>query len=140
MWNLFVPMIGKVLDSIFPDKQAAADAKLKVMEMAQRGELAALDADLKIALGQMEINKEEAKSTNWFVAGGRPFIMWVCGIAFAYASVIEPVLRFTSKVWFDYSGDFPVIDTNLTMQVLFGLLGLSGLRTFEKHKGAEGNR
>jgi hypothetical protein len=45
------------------------------------------------------------------------------------------VLRFASKVWFGYAGDFPVIDTNLTMQVLFGILGLGVMRSAEKWKG-----
>lgn len=61
--------------------------------------------------------------------------MWICAFALAYASVIEPVARFVAKVWFGYSGDFPVIDTDLTMQVLIGVLGLGAYRSFEKAKG-----
>lgn len=96
--------------------------------------------DIKIDLAQIGVNLEEAKSTNWFIAGARPFILWTCGVALAYVSVLEPILRFVAQVLFKYSGAFPVIDTSLTMQVLFGLLGLSGLRTWEKGKNVEGNR
>ena len=85
--------------------------------------------------GQTEINKIEAASSSIWIAGARPFIMWVCGIAFAYAAVFEPVLRFASKVWFGYAGDFPVINTDLTMQVLYGILGLGVMRSAEKFKG-----
>jgi hypothetical protein len=140
MWQLFMPVITKVIDSILPDPKASADAKLKLLELQQAGELAALDADLKVALGQMAINQEEAKSTNWFVAGWRPGVGWICALAFGYAAVFEPLLRFTAKVWFGYAGDFPVIDTTLTMQVLFAILGIGGLRTFEKHKEVEHKR
>lgn len=57
MWQLLIPALAQLFDKVIPDPQAAADAKLKAMELAQRGELAALDADMKLALGQMEINK-----------------------------------------------------------------------------------
>ncbi len=91
--------------------------------------------DQTLDLGQIDINKIEAASASTFVAGWRPAIGWICGFAFAYAAVIEPLLRFAAKVWFGYTGDFPVIDTDLTIQVLFGILGLGALRTAEKYKG-----
>lgn len=126
-------LVGTVIDRLIPDKAAAEKAKL---EMA-----AALQAqEFQIQIEQIRVNAEEAKSTNWFVAGARPAIMWVCGFALAYVSVIEPIARFIAKVWFGYEGEFPVIDTDLTMQVLFGILGLGVARTVEKIKGAEGNR
>lgn len=126
-------LVSTVIDRIVPDKAAAEKAKL---EMA-----AALQAqEFQIQIEQIKVNAEEAKSTNWFVAGGRPAIMWICGFALAYAAVLEPIARFVSKVWFGYDGDFPVLDTNLTMQVLFGILGLGAFRTAEKIKSAEGNR
>lgn len=140
---LLMPLLslaGKAFDRFFPDPAQAAEAKLKLIEMEQKGELAFLDAEVKIALGQAAINLEEAKSPNWFIAGARPFVMWVCGVAFCYASIIEPIARFISSVWFGYSGQFPAIDTNLTIQVLLGILGLGTLRTYEKSKNAEGNR
>ena len=126
-------LVGTVIDRLIPDKAAAEKAKL---EMA-----AALQAqEFQIQIEQIRVNAEEAKSTNWFVAGGRPAIMWICGFALAYAAVIEPIGRFIAKVWFGYEGEFPVIDTDLTMQVLFGILGLGAYRMAEKIKGTEGNR
>jgi hypothetical protein len=140
MWQALIPLVGKVIDNILPDPAVAADAKLKLLELQQKGQLAELDADLRVALGQMEINKVEAASTNWFVAGWRPFVGWACGASFAYAALLEPLMRFGATVWFDYRGTFPVIDTNLTMQILVGLLGLGGLRSFEKSRAAEHRR
>lgn len=126
-------LVGTVIDRLIPDKAAAEKAKL---EMA-----AALQAqEFQIQIEQIKVNAEEAKSTNWFVAGARPAIMWVCGFALAYVSVIEPIARFVAKVGFGYEGEFPVIDTDLTMQVMFGILGLGAARTLEKIKGSEGNR
>jgi len=85
--------------------------------------------------GQVEINKIEAASPSLFVSGGRPFVVWVCAFALAYAAVIEPIARFVATVGFAYAGPFPVIDTDLTMQVLLGLLGLGAYRSVEKIKG-----
>lgn len=119
-----IETVGKVADDLITSDEERAKA-----------ELDAYKAESERMQGQVDINKEEAKSASVFVSGARPFIMWVCGCAFAYATIIEPVLRFSAKVWFDYSGDFPVIDTELTIQVLFGILGLGTLRTAEKIKG-----
>lgn len=128
MWQLLVPVLGQVLDKIFPDETKANEAKARLMELQISGELQQIT-------GQLDINREQAKSSSLFVAGARPFIMWVCGIAFAYAAILEPVLRFGAMVWFGYSGAFPVIDTDLTLQVLMGLLGLGAMRSFDKVKG-----
>lgn len=93
-----------------------------------------LSNNIKVDLAQIEVNKEEAKSLNVFVAGWRPFVGWVCGIGLAYVAIVEPLLRFVAVVMFSYTGDFPVIDTTLTMQVLIGILGLGALRSTEKIK------
>lgn len=99
-----------------------------------------LDNGIKLQLAQIAVNQEEAKSASLFVAGWRPFIGWTCGVALAYVAIIEPIVRFIAQVGAGYAGSFPAIDTNLTLQVLGGLLGLGALRSLEKVKGAEGNR
>ena len=129
-----------LIERFFPDPAAKAAAQLELLRMEQTGALAQLASETDLAKLQIQVNVEEAKSTNWFVAGARPFIMWTCGVALAYVSIVEPVSRFVAKVWFGYVGDFPTIDTNLTMQILMGILGLGAYRTVEKIKGAEGNR
>ena len=129
-----------LIERFFPDPEKKAAAQLELLKMQQNGELALLASETDLAKLQIQTNVEEAKSTNWFVAGARPFIMWTCGVALAYVSIVEPVSRFVAKVWFGYVGDFPIIDTNLTMQILMGILGLGAYRTAEKIKGAEGNR
>ena len=123
---------GALIKHFFPDPSQAAAAEQKMAELLQSGEIQ------KIA-GQLAINQEEAKSTNWFVAGWRPFVGWVCGLGLAYVAIIEPIVRFAALAA-GYKGGFPVIDTTLTMQVLLGMLGIGGMRSWEKVKGAEGNR
>jgi len=85
----------------------------------------------KLAEVQTKINEAEATHRTVFVAGWRPFIGWVCGLGLLYAVFIEPLLRFvfTVKGW---TIEFPQIDTTITMQVLFGMLGLVGARSYEK--------
>ena len=133
--------LGKgLIDRLFPDPAAKAAAQLELLKMQSAGELAQLAAETDLAKLQVQVNLEEAKSTNWFVAGWRPFIGWTCGFGLLYVSIIEPLARFIAQVWFQYTGAFPFIDTNLTMQVLLGMLGLAAARTVEKVNGSEGKR
>jgi hypothetical protein len=85
----------------------------------------------KLAEVQTKINEAEASHRSVFVAGWRPFIGWVCGIGLGYAVFLEPLLRFTFTVK-GWEVDFPEINTNVTMQVLLGMLGLAGARSYEK--------
>ena len=129
-----------LIERFFPDPEKKAAAQLELLKMQQNGELAQLASETDLAKLQIQVNVEEAKSTNWFVAGWRPGIGWVCGAGLAYASLIEPFARFIAKVWFGYTGEFPVISTDLTLQILMGLLGLGAMRSVEKIKGGEANR
>lgn len=126
-----VAAVSNLADSaikrIWPD--ATEVEKNKLQQLTQE-----MQNHFNLLYGQLEINKEEAKSTSIFVSGWRPSIGWICGAALAYSSLIEPFARFIAVVMFGYVGVFPVIDTNLTMQVLLGLLGLAGMRTYEKTK------
>lgn len=122
-----IDLLTKVIDRVLPNKVEADKAKAELLVMQTRGELDQL-------MGQLEINKEEAKNQSIFVAGWRPFVGWVCGIAFAYCAVIEPILRFFMTIS-GYTGTFPVIDHDITMQVLLGLLGLGAYRSYERVKG-----
>ena len=119
---------NKLIDHFFPDSNQAAAAKLELLKMQQNG-------DLQVMASQMEINKIEAQNPSLFVSGWRPFIGWVCGISLTYAAIIEPLSRFLAQVLFKYTGTFPVIDTTLTLQILLGLLGLAGMRSWEKKEG-----
>ncbi len=121
---------GKLIDRLWPDPTQAAAAKLQLLQMQQNGELA-------IITTQTDTNKVEAASSSVFVAGWRPFCGWIGGCGLAYAAIIEPTARFVATVMVGYTGDFPAIDTTVTMQVLFGMLGLGAMRSYDKAKGTE---
>jgi hypothetical protein len=125
---------GKVIDRLFPDPSQAATAKLELIRLQQTGELAQLSASLDIAKGQLAINQAEASNTSIFVAGPRPFIMWVCGFAFAYKFILAPAAAFALTAA-GHPITLPVLDFTEMSTVLMGLLGLGGLRTVEKIKG-----
>jgi hypothetical protein len=133
MWGALLPVIGQVLGKVLPDPAAAAEAKIRLAELVQRGELASLDADVKVALGQIEINKEEAKSASLFVAGWRPAVGWICAVALSYQFVVRPLLA-----WYSLIVAIPVppeLDIATLMTLLFGMLGMGGMRMYEKGKG-----
>lgn len=134
MWGALVSMLPGLLDKIIPDPAAAADAKLKALELAQRGELAALDADLRLMLAQADINKAEA-STDLFRGGWRPACGWVCAAGLAYTFLLRPVLPWLASLAGADVQAMPEIDTDTLMVLLTGMLGLGGLRTVERIKG-----
>lgn len=125
MWQILIPAIISVLDKVLPDEGKAQEAKARILEMQVKGELDQI-------AGQIQINLEEAKNPNLFVSGWRPAVGWIGATALGYASIFEPLARFVATVFFGYSGQFPQIDTDLTLQVLLGILGLGVFRTYEK--------
>lgn len=113
----------KVLDKFIPDPAAKAKAEAELRES-----LMAWDR------GQMDVNKAEAAHSSLFVAGWRPWIGWVCGVALAFQFVLSPV-----AVWASTAIGYPLpappkLDDSL-WQLMTGMLGIAGLRTYEKMKG-----
>lgn len=94
-----------------------------------------MDHGIKLQLAQIAVNVEEAKSTDKFTSRGRPAAIWVGVFGLAYSTIVEPFMRFIATVIFGYTGVFPEVDSGVLMSVLFGLLGLSGLRSYDKKHG-----
>jgi hypothetical protein len=134
MWPALIPLLGGLLDKLFPDPAAANAAKLQVMQMAQNGELAQLNADLQLATGQIDVNKSEASNSSLFVSGWRPFVGWICGAAFAFKFIGGPSAVFIAA-YFGHPITLPIMDFTEMSTILLGMLGISGLRTIEKVKG-----
>lgn len=129
-----IPVLGQVLDKIFPDKEAADAAKLKLLEMQQSGELAKLESVTELAKGQLEVNKAEASSDGPYKGGWRPAIGYVCATALAYNYVVYPILVFImSYAMPDVDVPQVNIDENL-WELITGMLGLGVMRTWEKIK------
>lgn len=130
----FIPLIGTVIDKILPDPNQAAEAKLKALEMAQKGELAHLDAEVRLALGQLEVNRAEA-TTDPFRGGWRPAAGWACSIGLGYEFLLRPLLPWLVQVAGGDVPPLPAIDSDTLLTLLLGMLGLGGLRSYEKVKG-----
>lgn len=123
--NLFalIEPISTILDKFVEDKDVKAKLSHEIATMAQRHAQ-------EIALAQIEVNKQEAKGSLW-QSGWRPAVGWVCVAGFAINFLISPLAAAFGIV-------VPQADTGTMMPVLMGMLGLGGLRTFEKTKQIEG--
>jgi hypothetical protein len=125
--KLIGPVTG-LLDKVIEDKDQKAQLAHELATMADRH---AQD----LALAQIEVNKAEASSGSLFKGGWRPFIGWVCGGAFAYHFVLQPVIVFGVLTAGIDLPPLPEFDMASLMTVMMGMLGLGGLRTYEKQKG-----
>jgi hypothetical protein len=124
---LIGPVTG-LLDKFVEDKDQKARLAHEIATMAEK-------YAHESALAQVETNREEAKHKNVFVAGWRPFIGWTCGVALAWHFILAPLVLFIAG----WSGvqlpTLPEFDMDSLMTVLLGMLGLGGLRSWEKTKG-----
>ena len=128
MLSALIGPVTSLLDKFIPD----ADTKQKIAhELATMSQKHAQE----LAKGQIDINKVEAASRSAFVAGWRPFVGWTCGVALAYHFVIQPFAVFGMTVAGVSLVELPAFDMGTLMTVLMGMLGLGGLRSFEKAKG-----
>jgi hypothetical protein len=130
---------SKLVDKFFPDPAQAEQAKLKLLEMQQNGELAQLAAATDLAKLQIQTNMEEAKSTNWFVSGWRPAVGWTCAGGLFYQIIARPIFGWVMQNLFGWTLP-PSLEMDTLMTVLFGMLGLGAMRSVEKVKNVEGNR
>lgn len=115
-----VEAVGDVLDSLFTSDEERLDREIIKKRLEQ-----------KPALVQAEITKVQTNHRSIFVAGARPFLMWVCGFGFAYAFILDPFLQ-----WIFPDTETPQLPLDAMMELTLAMLGLSGLRTIEKLKGA----
>lgn len=113
-----VAKIAGVVDKFVetPDEKRAAEIVLRKLE-ERPNEV------------QAEINKVEAGHRSLFVAGARPFLLWVCGAGFAVSFIVNPVLQWITN------RPVPTMPVGIMMELTLGILGLAGLRTYEKLKG-----
>ena len=122
-----LPVVGDVLDRFFPNKEERAKAEREI-EAKLTAHLASID------LAQLEVNKQEASHRSLLVAGWRPFVGWTCGLALFYTYLVQPMATFVLAPT-GHLIQLPPVDLSAMMPVLLGMLGLGGLRSFEKYKG-----
>ena len=122
-----IGVAGKVLDKFVEDK----DLKTKLSHEL-KSQIVALD------LAQAQTNLEQAKHSSIFVAGARPAIMWICAFGLGWQFVFLPVAAWYIAI----TGQpipLPEIETEGLMSLTLALLGLGGMRTFEKRNGTHRN-
>lgn len=127
--------ISPILDGVLrliPDKNERAKAK-------EQFEGQMLVAMTSLVQGQLEINKVEAQHKSLFVAGWRPGIGWICGIALGWNFILQPIMTWGFFVAGVDVTKAPVLDTTELTTILLGMLGLGGLRTYEKRLGVASN-
>lgn len=120
---------AKLLDKVIPDKDAREKAQAELLKAAQ-------DQDFQLALAQIKVNEEEAKSENLFKSGWRPAIGWICVFGLAYNFVIYNMLLWFINIY-KLNVTPPALMSDILMELVFALLGLGSLRTFEKIKGVK---
>jgi hypothetical protein len=122
-----IGVAGKVLDKFVEDK----DLKTK-LESELKSQIISLD------LAQAQANIEQAKHPSIFVSGARPSIMWICAFGLGWQFVFQPI-----AIWIvALSGSaiaLPDIQTEGLLTLTLSLLGLGGMRSFEKSKGVQRN-
>ena len=118
----------QLLDKFVEDKDKKNELAHEIATMAERHAQ-------ELAKGQLDINKEEAKHRSIFVSGWRPFVGWTCGAALCYHFILAPLILFGVGISGYTVPPLPEFDIGSLMTVLMGMLGLGGLRTFEKTKG-----
>lgn len=119
---------SQLIDRLWPDPATRDAAKLEMLRLQQSGELEEFRGVKELALGQLAVNLEEAKSDEWWKAGWRPFVGWVCGFGLCYQFLVYPILvAFQPKI--------VQLDMGTLLTLLFGLLGLGAMRMNEKVKG-----
>lgn len=146
------------LEKLFPDPTKRAEEMRKLEELRQKGDMAELSAHVQLMLGQLEINKEEARSGSWWVAGWRPAVGWVgaVGLALAFipkAIVLTSLWAYQAKVMMDgciasaacdiatyQLPPFPDLGITDLIGLLGGILGIGVMRSFDKTRGTDTQR
>ena len=127
---------SKIIDKIFPDPVQKAQATLELTKLQQSGELAQLAAETDLLKGQQAVNLEEAKSESVFKSGWRPFVGWICGTGLAMQFLVAPVATFFASA-VGHPLVFPALDLSTLLTLLFGMLGMGTLRSFDKKQSSK---
>lgn len=121
-----IELADRIISRVWPDKTAQDEAKLEMLKLQ-------IASEFQLQAAQIQVNQAEAASQSMFVAGWRPGIGWVCTIALAYQYILRPLLSWLCAVIGHPIPPMPGLDENL-WELMLGMLGIGGLRTFEKIK------
>lgn len=127
MLELLIGPVSALLSRVIPDKSERDRLAHEIATMAE------VQAHEQI-MAQVKVNSKEAAHKSLFVAGARPFILWTCGFSMAFNFVGLPIIE-TVSVLYGTPIVLDPLDLEVMMPVLFGILGLGGMRTYEKRHG-----
>tara|TARA_Y100001951_G_scaffold31470_1_gene24636 strand:- start:743 stop:1150 length:408 start_codon:yes stop_codon:yes gene_type:complete len=117
----------KLLGKFIEDKDAKNKIAFELSTMAEKHAH-------ELAKGQIAANAEQAKHPSLFVAGARPAIMWICALGLLTQFFIMPIAEWATMIWMP-DVTLPKLATGELMTLTLSLLGLGGMRSFEKSKG-----
>lgn len=139
-----------IINKVWPDPAQQAEAQAKLQKLAQEGDLARIQAEVQLLLGQMEINKIDAASSNWFQSGWRPSIGWVGSLSLALmyipkALVMTYIWTYQSITilagWDGVSAlavpAFPDLGVSDIIGLLMSMLGVAAMRSYDKRHGTD---
>lgn len=126
--------INKVIDRAWPDPTEAAKIKAQLIVAQQQMDMKELDANVQLALKQMDVNQAEASSGNWYASSWRPSIGYICALAMAFQFIGHPIVEWIIA-YRHLTVTVPSFDFGPLMTVVMTMLGMGTLRTFEKVKG-----
>lgn len=133
IWDTVLNGVFKTLDKVIPDPVARAEAQRRLIEAENLKELEFFRGDLQLAVEQIKTNAVEAQNASLFVAGWRPGVGWVCVAGLGYQFLAQPLLAWGAGLG-GYDAP-PELELGDLLTLLFGMLGLSTLRTVEKKAG-----
>lgn len=136
MIPVIITTILDLIGRVIPDKGKQAEIQLELAKMAANGELKKIEGQIQNDLAQAAINQEQAKSTNIFVSGARPLIMWGLGIVLVLYFLLSTVVAFAISLGYEVM-IMPPLDP-MIRDIVLGLLGLGWVsRSYEKVKGIQ---
>ena len=130
--------LGKsAIERVWPDPIRRAEEMRKLEELRAAGDAQALNAHVQLMLAQIKVNEESAKSKSLFVAGARPFVIWMGAFSMGWTGIIHPLLTWI-WVFCEMPGEPPpVIESVALGGIMSGLLGVSGMRSYDKKQGTQ---
>ena len=126
--NSLIGPVSGLLDKVIEDKDQKAKLAHEIATMSDKHAQ-------ELALAQISVNAAEAASGSLFKGGWRPCVGWVCAIAFFYHFVGQPIIIFIVALTGAEIPELPEFDMATLLTVLGGMLGIGGLRTYEKKQG-----
>lgn len=125
----------KIVNKFIKDPQEAAKAQIQMLEIKQSTEFKQIESALQEKQMQADVNKVEASNEHLFVSGWRPFIGWVCGCSIALQFLVFPLLSWGFG-FAGYAISFPELPSEMLYGMIFGMLGIGGMRSYEKVKSS----